>query len=146
MDTKQFAEFASAVVRQLPRNLDSVAAQRWIKDQGALANVLCKALGPTRTLYLAPAQKISGWVIGFDLEKHLQETKLINRCFSLGDEVVKGWLANPATYPEEYKRKVVFLWKSKWTSDGNADVAFLYWIDGRVLVGRHWLGNRWGGG
>jgi len=60
METKQFAEFVSAVVRQLPRNLDSVAAQHWIQDQGALANVLHKALGSTYELYLHENQKNGG--------------------------------------------------------------------------------------
>ena len=144
METLQFAEFVSAVVRQLPRDLQSTTAQNWIRNQGALADVLRKALAPALTfeLYLAPAQRDGGTMKGFDLEKHLQETKLIDRCFSLEDELVKGWIANPSTYPEEFKTKVVFLWKSKRTSGSGRDVAYLCWDDDRVIVGWYWLDGR----
>ncbi|OGI91788.1 MAG: hypothetical protein A2843_00935 [Candidatus Wildermuthbacteria bacterium RIFCSPHIGHO2_01_FULL_48_27b] len=96
-------------------------------------------------LYLTPRQKNGGSVTGFDLEKHLQRSMRFDRCFSLDDEVVKGWLANPATYPEEFKKRMVFLWKSKWTSGDITDVAYLYWDDGRVIVRWRWLEYGWGG-
>jgi len=82
---------------------------------------------------------------GFDLEKYLEESGLIKRCLSLEDEVVKGWLANPATYPEEFKKKAVFLWKSKRTSCGDRNVACLYWRVDRVFVRWRWLGRDWFG-
>jgi len=37
-------------------------------------------------LYLAPGQQSGGRMKGFDLEKHLGETGLISRCFSLEDD------------------------------------------------------------
>lgn len=47
IEIPQFAEFVSAVARQLPRDIDSALAQRWIDDQGnlaaALRNALCQA-------------------------------------------------------------------------------------------------------
>ncbi|TAL49346.1 hypothetical protein EPN83_01190 [Patescibacteria group bacterium] len=46
-------------------------------------------------LYFHPKQKEGGLIKGYDLEKHLRETGIINRCLSLKDEEVKGWLANP---------------------------------------------------
>ncbi len=145
METNQFAEFVSAVVRQLPRDLQSTTAQNWIKNQGALADVLRKALGSTFELYLAPGQQNGGWIVGLNLEKHLEETKLIDRCFSLEDELVKGWLANPSSYPEEFKEKAIFLWKSKRTSGSVRRVAYLCWRGGRVIVRWRWLEYRWGG-
>jgi len=96
-------------------------------------------------LYLAPAQQNGGRIKGFDLEKHLEETKLINRCLSLGDLMVKGWLANPTTYPEEFKAKVVSLWKSKRTSGDYTLVAYLCWGGDRVVVLWRWLGFDWDG-
>ena len=147
METNQFAEFASAVVRQLPRNLNSVTAQRWIKDQTALAEVLRMVLATTTgfELCLAPGQENGGWMKGFDLEKHLQETKLIDRALHLDDELVKGWLANPATYPEKFKGKAIFLWKSQRTTGSDRGVAYLYWDDDRVVVDWGWLGDDWSG-
>lgn len=145
MEINQFAELVSAVVRQLPRNLDSVTAQRWIREQGALAETLRKALVPAFELYLAPGQRDGGWMTGSDLEKYLKEMKLIKHCFSFDDELVKGWIANPSTYPEEFKTKAVFLWKSKRTIGSHRDVAYLYWNSGRVLVDWFWLGNKWFG-
>ena len=146
METNQFAEFVSAVVRQLPRNLQSTTAQNWIKNQGALADVLRKALGSTFKLYLAPGQQNGRTMKSFDLEKYLEEAKIINRCFSLEDALVKGWLANPSSYPEEFKGKAIFLWKSKQTSGDDTHVAYLYWDDDRVIVDWSWLGDGWYGG
>jgi hypothetical protein len=142
METNQFAELASAVVRQLPRSLDSVTAQRWIREQGALAETLRKALAPAYELYLAPAQR-GGTIKGFDLDKHLQDEKLTPRTMGLEDEVVKGWLADPSTYPEEFKGKAIFLWKSQRGSRGDRSVACLIWRDGRVVVLWDWLDDQW---
>lgn len=97
------------------------------------------------TLYLHDKQKNDGWINGSNLEKHLEETKLIDRCFSLEDELVKGWIANPSTYPEEFKDKAIFLWKSKRSSGGYTHVAYLYWRDDCVLVSWYWLERWWGG-
>ena len=146
METNQFAEFVSAVVRSLPRNLDSGTAQRWIRGQAELAVVLAKALAPSYELYLAPGQQNGGAMNGFDLEKHLEETNLIERAYSLDDEIVKGWIANPSTYPEEFKRKAVFLWKSKQeASCPRRRVAYLCWGGDHVIVGWSWLGCSWYG-
>ena len=145
MEINQFVEFASAVVRSLPRNLDPVTAQRWIREQGTLADVLRKALAPAFELYLAPGQQNGGTMTGFDIDKHLEETKLIDRAFILDDELVKGWLANHATYPEEFKGKAIFLWKSKRTIGSNRRVAYLCWNDNRVIVRWAWLESRWSG-
>ena len=100
---------------------------------------------PTFTLYFAPGQQNGGWMKGFDLEKHLEETKLIDRAFSLDDELVKGWIDNPSTYPEEFKGKAIFLWKSKRTAGSGRPVACLSWDDDRVVVRWGWLGSDWGG-
>lgn len=97
-------------------------------------------------LYLALGQQNGGWIEGFDLEKHLEETKLIGRCFSLEDELVKGWLANPPTYPEEFKGKAIFLWKSRRASGDDRGVAYLIWSDRHVFVRWRWLELGWGGG
>lgn len=100
---------------------------------------------PAFDLYLAPGQKNGGYMTGFDLEKHLEEAKLLDRTFSLDDELVKGWLADPSTYPEEFKGKAVFLWKGQWSSGSNRNVACLCWGVERVLVFWGRLGSRWGG-
>ena len=141
MEINQFVEFASAVVRSLPRNLDTVTAQRWIREQGPLAEALRKVLAPAFELYLAPGQQNGGVMVGFDLEKHLQEEKLIERAYTLEDELVKSWLENPASYPEEFKNKAIFLWKSQRTSGVDREVAYLYWYGARWHLAFHWLGR-----
>ena len=145
MEFDQFVEFSSAVIRQLPCNLDQVSAQRWIRDQGALAKALRKALWPVWELYLAPAQQNGGTIKGFDLDKHLEETKLIDRCLLLEDETVKEWLVHPSSYPEEFKGKVVFLWKSQRSSGDGRDVVCLIWRGDHVVVSWAWLESRWSG-
>lgn len=146
METNQFAEFASAVVRQLPRNVNLAKAQRLIREQGVLAKILRKAFEVmSYELYLAPGQQNGRWMKGSDLEKHLLETKLIERALSLDDELVKGWFADPSSYPEEFKGKEIFLWKSTRTSGSSRFVAYLYWSGGRVVVDWSWLESGWDG-
>lgn len=100
---------------------------------------------PAYELYLFGKQKTGGDETGFTIEEHLTETKLIDRCFSLEDELVKDWIANPATYPEEFKGKAIVLWKSIRTTGSNREVACLYGGDDRVIVVWRWLGGRWRG-
>ncbi|MEK7659360.1 MAG: hypothetical protein AAB338_01755 [Patescibacteria group bacterium] len=84
-------------------------------------------------LYLAPEQKNGGRVNGYDLERHLYETGLIDHCLSLEDEAVKGWIANPSTYPKRFRRKTLLLWKSRMLSRSGSGkviaIACLYWDD-----------------
>lgn len=98
-------------------------------------------------LYLTPEQRSGGSIKGFDLEQRLEDEKLIERYMSLESPLVKGWLADSPTYPEEFKGKTVFLWKSQRTTGSGVIVAYLYWDgDGdRVIVGWYWLGDWWGG-
>ncbi len=148
MEINQFVEFGAAVLRSLPRNLDSATAQRWIREQGALAEALRGALKPNTSyeLYLAPGQQNGGVMKGFDLEKHLEETDRLARAYSFKDELVEGWLDSPETYPEELKTGAVFLWKSKRASGSDRRVACLCWHDDRVFMYWRWLVNRWGDG
>ena len=59
METNQFAEFVSAVVKQLPRDISPTAAQGWIQNQEALANALRKALAPAYRLVVDYAQSLA---------------------------------------------------------------------------------------
>lgn len=45
--TDQFTEFVAAVIRQLPRNLDSKLMQKCIEKQDLLANILHNAFNNT---------------------------------------------------------------------------------------------------
>ena len=101
-------------------------------------------------LYCAPGQQggrwMGRWMGGFDLEEHLRKNNLIAQAYGLEDELVKGWIANPETYPEEFKNKAVFLWKSTQDLvDGHRSVRYLNWDDGRVVVRWRWLGFDWYG-
>lgn len=46
IETGHFAELASAVIQQLPRDIDSVTAQWWIENRSALQRALRTALLP----------------------------------------------------------------------------------------------------
>ena len=67
-----------------------------------------------------------------------QKGCLINRCLSFED--VWSWITHPETYPEEFKGKTVFLWKSTLVHPGDCLLVCLIWIDGRVVMDRRWLG------
>ena len=98
----------------------------------------------TFELYLHPRQKNGGQIKGFDLEKHLNGPEFLGRHFSLESPLVKGWIANPETYPKELKGKAIFLWGSKKNgSGGGRGVAYLLWSDGHVIVVWYWLEGVW---
>ena len=92
-------------------------------------------------LYLHYQQMYKGLVKGSNLAVYLVVSGLIDRCFSLRDSLIKGWIANPSTYPEKLKDKAVFLWNSrKQVSRTRHLVAYLIWDGRRVLVCWGWLG------
>lgn len=136
---------------------------RWaIKDwtQGEL-NALVKKLGgekvargildgtvrftvemPVFALYLSDKQQ-HGWLMrGSAIEADLKETGLINRCISLENEQVKRWIADPSTYPEEYKGKYVYLWKSAQGQGDRREVPYL-WNADKVNVGWQRICEAW---
>ncbi|OHB00041.1 MAG: hypothetical protein A3E94_03630 [Candidatus Zambryskibacteria bacterium RIFCSPHIGHO2_12_FULL_44_12b] len=98
-------------------------------------------------LYLHPDQKEYDWVVikGFELDKHLRGAGLYERTLSLKDKEVKRWLGHPVTYPEEYKDKAIYLWKSQQDVGGYREVACLIWYDERVVVISRWLDYYWSG-
>lgn len=137
--------FLRPLVQLITNLLSPEVGEEWERElKKFLRKEICWSK-PAFEFYLHEKQKNGGWIKGFDLENHLEETKLIDRCLSLDDELVKGWLANPSSYPEEFKGKAVFLWKSKRSSGDSRRVAFLYWRDDRVIVYWRWLGRWWSG-
>ena len=138
------------IIQKVVNNLNS-AAEHGFQFQIALSKFV-QEWEPAKgvesrnfELYLHEQQKSSEGMLGYDLERHLEETGLINRTLSLESELVKGWLADPSTYPEEFKDKAVFLWKSRRDSGDGRRVACLHWCAGRVVVFWLWLGYRWYG-
>jgi len=125
MEINQFVEFSAAVLRSLPRDLSSFATQKWIANQRLLADVIHKALTPPLDLYLHPEQLNKGGMSGLDLKRHLEKTGLINRCLSLQDDVVSGWIINPSSYPKEFGGEMVHLWKSQRTVRDWHEVAYI---------------------
>lgn len=82
--------------------------------------------------YLAPGQKSTMPL--FQLEKHLESEDLLVRAYSLEDDLIKGWLANPATYPDEFVHSAVILWGSEKFSGPDRRVACLRWNLTKVAV------------
>ena len=98
---------------------------------------------PKCELYLAPGQQGGKQMKGIDLEEHLQKKNLISRVCGLDDRLIKEWIANPETYPEEFKSKDVFLWKVPQVRAGGYFIPYLYWNNGRVMWDCDWIGNIW---
>ena len=123
---------------------DGVRTPEWLAE-GLQALVNQSAVRKFE-LYLHPKQrKVGEWIGGFEFDKYLHENGLYERTLSLGDLEVKGGLENPETYPEEYRGKAVFLWKTQRGSGVRREVAYLVWHDGRVIVRWYWLVGRWDG-
>ena len=94
-------------------------------------------------LYLAPGQRHGGSMTGYELDKHIKSEGLMDDTFSLNDPLVQGWIADPKTYPEEFKDKIIYLWKSQNSYRGSYGVMCLMWGGGE-RVGECWarLDNR----
>jgi hypothetical protein len=97
-------------------------------------------------LYRFGKQKIGGKERGPDIEAHLKKTKRIKRALSLESQEAKGWIANPATYPEEFKGEAaVILWGSTRDLVDGRLVAYLLWVVDRVIVLWFWIDDVFGG-
>ena len=105
-EINQVAEFVSAVVRSLPRDLNPTTAQGWIQNQAALAKALYKALRMAYHLVVDYAQSIQQMIasgrydwVNSDIEKNFSvkgngrielDTELIHFNRFIGsDEVLK---------------------------------------------------------
>jgi hypothetical protein len=132
-------------LQQILINMVGEKGDEWKRQGKRFARMEQCWIPPKYQLYLHTTQEKGGWIKGFDLEAHLKETGLLERCFSLEDELVKNWIANPTSYPEEFKRKAIFLWGSRRDSGVDRSVAYLIWRDGEVLVDWSWLDNGWDG-
>ncbi len=92
---------------------------------------------PKFELYLFGKQNIGAWEMGYEIEKHLKKTGLINSCLRKDDDVVKSWITKPETYPEEFKGKSIYLWKSAEGRGSDRRVPCLFWRGDRVLLSWH---------
>ncbi|MDP2651241.1 MAG: hypothetical protein Q8O98_01470 [bacterium] len=91
-------------------------------------------------LYLHPRQKrrgkVGGRVNGYELEKHLRKEGILERACSLNSKIVKGWIANPGTYPEELKTKEILLWGRFRFNIYWREVQYLCWL-GSIIIVQH---------
>ncbi len=64
-------------------------------------------------LYFTDEQFMGVSIDGKEFIPRLTKDGLLDRCLSLESPVVKGWLANPNTYPDELKKVSPFLLGSR---------------------------------
>ena len=96
-------------------------------------------------LYYEDHQKRDEVIYGGTIDEHLDKTGLINRCLGLDDEVVKGWISNPSTYPEEYREYLIcLLWKSRGVRGGLIKIPGLVWRGDDLVVEWRWTGMQYG--
>jgi hypothetical protein len=165
MEMKQFREFASAVVRQLPEDLHSVIAQRWIDRQGELAEALRKALLPA-TSFVRDMTK-EGWTLVEDVQQSLST---VNRpefvsCFNdephisglemqrraramsanLGQHDAEWMLRHQDSIPQEERGHYPVLPGTVWlNSRGHLCVPYLFYDAGRWFMDFGLLVRDWG--
>ncbi|MEX2013465.1 MAG: hypothetical protein WD897_00930 [Parcubacteria group bacterium] len=63
--------------------------------------------------------------------------KLGVRCLALDDDIVQGWRRNPATYPADFRDKVLYLPGKTEIRGGHESAPCLTWFPG--LVSEKWL-------
>ena len=175
METNQFAEFVSAVVRSLPRDLNPTTAQGWIQNQGALTSALRKALVAMYHLVVDYAQSFKQMIVAGhydwlnpDIEKNFSvqgtgtvnlDTELVHFNRNIGsDEALKeldhlGYraataeelLAFGAAYTEKQLEFPIVALGTVRRVGGNRRVLYLW----RAGLGRgldlYWFGLGWHG-
>jgi len=85
------------------------------------------------------------WPTKFTLYPHQTGQKEGLLIENLSLENVLSWVTHPEAYPEEFKGKTVFLWKSIEVCPIGCSgclVACLVWVDGRVVMDRRWFSHR----
>ncbi len=103
----------------------------------------CKFARAGFTLYLHPCQRFVR-INGLTLKKHLREAGIMDRSRTLESSLVRGWQANPETYPEELKGIFPFLWGSIRDRAGCCLVPCLEWSCDQVIVRWGLVHNAWG--
>lgn len=170
----QFAQFAAAVVRQLPSDLDETTMQGWIENQEALASALREVLVPTSSL--EPTfdfdRRKDGWDLTEDSEPVLKSAGDIARLeivpfLNAGEQRVVGeelvtrakkldanlcqrdlefLLRNQQHIPESWRNHYLVAPATIWRRPGGPrSVAYLLWKGGRWILCFYWLGSSWGG-
>ena len=78
----------------------------------------------------------------YEIERHLKETNLMNRAFSLDDELIKNWIANPSTFPQELYGMGIYLWASRKVIQDDNRVAEIFIDDPGYKSGK-WIKVGW---
>lgn len=99
VNTNQFAEFTSAVVRSLPRDIEPTTCQAWIENQNGLAKVLREALMPPKKVEEQVPKTFSVWKtikLGTGLTSAYQFRKAIKKAGGKISDYANDILGKPA--------------------------------------------------
>lgn len=88
-------------------------------------------------MYLTPKQKARVRTSGREILNDLEKKQFLGRCLGIRDDIVKGWLAKPSTYPKKLRGKSVLLWRWPKPASYRWRVDCLVWRNGRLFV--HWF-------
>ncbi len=165
MSDGQFRELVAALVRQIPDDLDSTLAQRWIDDQQSLRRVLRVALEPVVTcrsfrhdktkdgwtLLQDVPQAITSGFFGLELvsfhkpnERNVSGELMASRAIeleaNLGQHDAEYLLEHQNKIPAEFREYILVFTGTVWRdSDGDSWVSYFRWSSGLWLLGFHWL-------
>jgi hypothetical protein len=158
--TDQFAEFVSAVVRSLPRDMEPDLAQFWIRHQDLLATTLDGALivrqQPAKAAEPALPTEITVGGRVYEILSFLREGEksvpgdvMVSRAkelgANLGQEDCEFILAHQADIPAALRNKVIFVFPDLRRPDVRENVAYLYWVDDGWYRLWNWLSDDWFG-
>lgn len=155
--TDQFAEFAAAVVRCLPREIDPEWAQYWITHQEGLhANLVNAFIPPKPTeLELPTEMTIDGRtyeILSFlkGDEKSVPGDTMVERAKEmnahLGKEDCEHLLAHQDEIPAALRGKVAFVFPDMRYPVGRECVAYVRWRGDRWYQYWGWLDVGWDDG
>jgi len=152
--TKQFAEFAAAVIRNLPRDINPNSAQYWIVNQEELEERLKTALVVAE--YEAPALPTEMTVGGVTYEilailregeKFVVGDVMIERAkemnANLGNDDCDRLLAHQKEIPTVLRNKIVFVFPDSRDPEDDQGVAFVYWEGDCWCRSWYWLEGNW---
>ncbi len=167
MSTEQFREFAGAVLRSLPDDLETSVAQGWIGNQESLRRVLHEALSPNGKPTFLRDMTREDWELVEDVSDeplpaaNLELVSFLKRgesCISgeemrrrakeknasLGQRQAEYLLGHQEEIPSGWNQFYLVFPGTAWRAPGGSlRVPVLYWHGGRWSLIFFWLGADW---
>lgn len=134
--------FLRPLVQLLTNLLSPTKGEEWEREFKKFLRREPSWVVPSFELYCAPQQFDDDFTFR-ELEEHLKNEGLFDRCLTLESPIVKGWLTDSSTYPDRLKNLEPVLFGSTKTWPSGRQVKTLCWFEhsNHLSWGGRWFDN-----